>query len=66
MDTLTVWQLIEDAPGQVADPADDEVVAARAAAMLADLPREEIVAAERVLSGRWATPTGLRCGPPLM
>ena len=54
MDTRRFWQLIEDDRGQVADPADDEVVAARAAAMLADLPREEIVAAERVLSGLMA------------
>jgi Protein of unknown function (DUF4240) len=43
MDTRRFWQLIEDARGQVADPADDEVVAAQVAAMLADLRREEIV-----------------------
>ena len=54
MDTLRFWQLIEDARGQVADPADDEVVAAQTSAMLADLPREEIVAAQRVLSGLMA------------
>ena len=54
MDTRRFWQLIEDARGQVADPADDEVFAAQAATMLADLPREEIVAAQRVLSGLMA------------
>ena len=54
MDTQRFWQLIEEAGVQVADPGDGEAVAARAAALLAAFPREEIVAAERVLSGLMA------------
>ena len=54
MNTLRFWQLIEDARVQVADPADAEAVAAHAAALLAGFAREEIVAAERVLSGLMA------------
>ena len=46
MDTQRFWKLIEDARAQVADPADGEAVAARAAALLAAFPRKEIVAAE--------------------
>ena len=46
MDTQRFWKLIEDARAQVADPADGEAVAARAAALLAAFPRKEIVAAK--------------------
>ncbi|HEY2640687.1 MAG TPA: DUF4240 domain-containing protein [Streptosporangiaceae bacterium] len=51
MDTRQFWKLIEDARTQVADAADGEAIAARAATVLSAFPREEIVAAERVLSG---------------
>jgi hypothetical protein len=51
MDTQRFWKLIEDARAQVADPADGEAVAAQAVTLLAAIPREEIVAAKRVLSG---------------
>lgn len=54
MDTQRFWQLIEEAGVQVADPGDGEAVAARAATLLAAFPREEIVTAERVLSGLMA------------
>ena len=54
MDTQRFWKLIQDARAQVAEPADCEAVAVQAAALLAALPREEIVAAERVLSGLMA------------
>jgi Protein of unknown function (DUF4240) len=43
--------LIEDARARVAEPGDVDAVADRATALLSALPREEIVAAERVLSG---------------
>jgi len=49
MDTRQFWKLIEDARAQVADPADGEAIAARAAALLSAFPREEIAAAQRVL-----------------
>ena len=51
MDTRQFWKLIEDARAQVADAADGEAIAARAAALLSAFPREEIVAAQRVLKG---------------
>jgi hypothetical protein len=54
MDTRRFWKLIEDARAQVADSADGEAVAARAAVLLAALPREEIVAAKHVLSSLMA------------
>jgi Protein of unknown function (DUF4240) len=54
MNTQRFWQLIEGARAQVSDPTDDEVVAAEAATLLAALPREEIVAAQRVLLGLMA------------
>jgi Protein of unknown function (DUF4240) len=54
MDTQRFWQLIEAARVQAADPGDGEAVAVRAAVLLAVFPREEIVAAERVLSGLMA------------
>jgi hypothetical protein len=51
MDTRQFWKLIEDARAQIADPADCEAIAAWAAALLSAFPREEIVAAQRVLEG---------------
>jgi hypothetical protein len=51
MDARQFWKLIEDARTQVADAADGEAVAARAAALLSAFPRKEIVAAQRVLKG---------------
>jgi uncharacterized protein DUF4240 len=51
MDTRQFWKLIEDARTQVADAADGEAIAARAATLLSAFPREEIVAAEHVLQG---------------
>ena len=50
MDTRQFWKLIEDARARVADAADSEVIAARAAVLLSALPREEIVDAQRVLN----------------
>jgi hypothetical protein len=49
MDANRFWKLIEDARSQVPDPADGEVVAAQAAALLSACPREQIVAAQQVL-----------------
>jgi Protein of unknown function (DUF4240) len=54
VDTRRFWHLIDDARGQVADLAAAEAVAAQAAILLAVLPHEEIVSAERVLSGLMA------------
>jgi hypothetical protein len=54
MDIERFWKLIEDARALVADPAHSEAVAAQAATLLAAFPREEIVAAQRVLSGLMA------------
>jgi hypothetical protein len=51
MDTRQFWMLIEDARARVADAADSEAIAARAAVLLSALPREEIVDAQRVLNG---------------
>lgn len=51
MDTPQFWELIEDAHAQVAPPAGSEAVAARAAAVLAAFPREEIIAAQGALDG---------------
>jgi hypothetical protein len=51
MDTRQFWKLIEDARSQVADAADGEAIAARAATLLSAFPREEIVAGQRVLRG---------------
>lgn len=50
MDTRQFWKLIEDARTQIADAADSEAIAARAAVLLSALPREEIVDAQRVLN----------------
>jgi Protein of unknown function (DUF4240) len=49
MDTQRLWKLIKDARSQVPDPGDSDAVAARASALLAVHPREEIVAAQQVL-----------------
>ena len=54
MDTGQFWRLIEDARARVARPADGEAVAALAAVRLSAFPREEIVSAQRVLSGLMA------------
>jgi hypothetical protein len=54
VDTPQFWKLIEDARLQVLDPADGEVIAVQAAALLSAWPREESVAAEQVLSGLMA------------
>ncbi|MEV4611414.1 DUF4240 domain-containing protein [Kitasatospora sp. NPDC049258] len=48
MDRDEFWQLIEQARGSVSDHDDGEAVAARATALLAARPREEIVAAQQV------------------
>jgi hypothetical protein len=50
MDTDGFWQLVVSARGHVPDPADDGAITARATALLAGLPRQEIVDAQRVLS----------------
>lgn len=55
MDTPQFWKLIEDARTQVADAADGEAITARAATLLSAFPREEIIAAQRVLTGLLAT-----------
>jgi len=51
MDIQQFWRLIDTARGQIADPAHTEAVAARAVMLLSALPPEEIVTAQRVLSG---------------
>jgi hypothetical protein len=51
MDIQQFWRLIDTARAQVADSAHTEAVAARAAMLLSALPPEEIIAAQRVLSG---------------
>ena len=51
MDTRQFWKLIEDASAQVADAADSEAIAARAAVLLSAFPWEEIVDGQRVLQG---------------
>jgi hypothetical protein len=51
MDTRQFWKLIEDARAQVADATDGEAIAAMAAILLLAFPQEEIVAAQRVLTG---------------
>lgn len=51
MDIQQFWRLIDTARGQLADPAHTEAVTARAVVLLAALPPEEIVTAQRVLSG---------------
>jgi len=43
------WRLVEDARAAVPDPADADAVAAEAAALPAERPREQIVAAQRVI-----------------
>jgi hypothetical protein len=50
MDADRFWKVIENARSQVRDPADGEVVAAQAAALLSAYPREQIVAAQQALS----------------
>jgi Protein of unknown function (DUF4240) len=49
MDTELFWALIEDARGQVVDPADGDAIVSRASDMLSARPAEEIVAAQQVL-----------------
>ena len=51
MDIDRFWALIADARAQAADPDDAEAVADQAKALLATYPPEEIVAAQRILSG---------------
>jgi hypothetical protein len=51
MDIDRFWALIAAARAQAADPTDAEEVADRASALLATHPSEEIVAAQRILSG---------------
>lgn len=51
MDTRQFWKVIEDARAQVADATEGEAIAVLAATLLSALPREEIVAAQRVLTG---------------
>jgi hypothetical protein len=51
MDPRQFWKLIEDARTQVADAAGSEAIAACAATLLSAFPSEEIVAAQRVLTG---------------
>ncbi len=52
MDREEFWKLIDEARATVADPADAEAVAARAAALLATRPPAEIIATEQVLWDR--------------
>jgi hypothetical protein len=54
MDVRAFWQLVASARSQVPDPADDEAVVARTTTLLATLPRQEIVDAQRTLSGLMA------------
>jgi Protein of unknown function (DUF4240) len=54
MDTEQFWNLIGAASLRVADPADGEAIAALAAFALSHFPREEIIAAQRVLTGLMA------------
>ena len=54
MDTDGFWQLVVSARGHVPDPADDGAIAARSTALLAGLPRQEIVDAQSVLSALMA------------
>jgi hypothetical protein len=49
VDIQQFWTLIEDARGQVPDPADGDAVADRASTLLADRPRAEIVRAQQAL-----------------
>lgn len=55
VDAQRFWALVDDARGQVDDPADAVAVADRAIALLANRPREDIVAALRVQSDLMAT-----------
>jgi len=54
MDIDRFWALIAAARAQAADPTDAEEVADRVGALLAAYPPEEIVAAQRILSGIYA------------
>ena len=54
MDTRAFWQLLASARSQVPDPADDEAVVARTTTLLATLPPQEIIDAQRTLSGLMA------------
>ncbi|PRX03348.1 UNVERIFIED_ORG: uncharacterized protein DUF4240 [Actinomadura viridilutea] len=49
MDRDDFWRLVEDARAAVPDPAGADAVAAEAAALPAERPREQIVAAQRVI-----------------
>lgn len=48
MEIAEFWQLVDDARAQTADQADGEALTARCSALLASLPREEIVAAQQI------------------
>lgn len=48
VDTEQYWALIAEARARAADPSDAEAVAAEASTLLADYPREEIVATLQV------------------
>jgi len=54
MNTGQFWRLMEDARARVPRPSDGDAVAALAAVRLSAFPREEIVSAQRVLSGLMA------------
>ncbi|MFJ6381287.1 DUF4240 domain-containing protein [Kitasatospora sp. NPDC092039] len=49
MDAQPFWKLVEDARCRVSDPADGDAVAAMAVNLLSTQPRDEIIAADRVL-----------------
>ncbi|MEU1350160.1 DUF4240 domain-containing protein [Streptomyces sp. NPDC005795] len=49
MDTKDFWKLIDDARTLVVDPADAEAVAERVAALLAERPADDILAAQQLL-----------------
>jgi hypothetical protein len=54
VDARQFWNLIEAARRRVADPADGEAIVALAAFELSHFPREEIVAADRILTALMA------------
>ncbi|MFI6860777.1 DUF4240 domain-containing protein [Streptomyces sp. NPDC050421] len=49
MDTKDFWKLIDDARALVVDPADAEAVAGRVAALLAERPADDILAAQQLV-----------------